>query len=518
MGNEIGIRSGIRSGYKNSDSFSGTGGSGGTLNSFLARVVFVLLDDSNKEKFLKYGGWGGLGTIECTPFINNNTSKDVLKAVPISANLNVYPVVNEVVLITIGVSQYAQGTAEDYDPQYYYTNIISAWNNPEHNAIPNSDWVSKGASSVTDLFNQTGKVSRVIKAPGDISLEGRSGNIIRMGSSIKGFNGPFIGPDRSPLLTIVNKQKDSLDSKIASYEDINVDGSSLYMLNGHNVNFVASSINFDSYNVKINQDVAPQQPSPKESYIVPKLEKEPEKALEKAVDTPPDPKPVVNTVNPARENISSVTAGDDTELEDKPFPQEYFTLSEIEEFVDLKECAEEAPTKETDLPSTEADSGASKVYLEAKATTNIQWELQLGKTWCFVASVAMLLKSYKIATATQNNVYNNCVIKGGKYDGNLNPMNVEKTYNVKYKRQALPDSKKESYDIIMRTIKQRNGKPFILQRAGTSSKNHFVVIVGLNSQNRIVVLDPGKTAYKNGTYLSIDNLKTSGGSLRFFDK
>jgi hypothetical protein len=519
MAAEIGIRNGIRSAFRNSDSLFGIGNYGGGNSSiFFARVSFVLLDDSNKDKFDKYGGWKGIGTIECTPFVNNHSTTDVIVATPVTANLNIYPVINEVVVIMVAISPFAQGNETAYDPQYYYTQVLSAWNNPEHNAVPNNNWADNGANLVTGLFNQNGKVPKIIKAPGDITLEGRSGNFIRMGSSIKDFKGPFNGPDRSPVVTIVNKYRELPDYKVGSYEDINLDGSSLYMLNGHNVNFIPSSLNFDSYKEDVTKDIAPTQPSPKTAYVETIAPKgEPEKVVDPVVDTIPETKPVVNTANPEKQNTKSVVAGDDTELEEREFPEEFFTQNEIDEFVDLKECSDAAPVDENDLPSNDSDVPASAVYTNSIATTNIGWELQEGKTWCYVASLSMILKSYKINTS-QTNIYSTSVIKGGKYDGSLNSYKAAQTYGVSYRRQDLPAGKSASYNAILQTIKSRNGKPFILQRKGISSKNHFVVVVGLNAQNRIVILDPGKKEYKNGTYLSMDNLKESGGSLRFFDK
>jgi len=518
MAVEIGIRNGIRSAFRNSDSLFGIGDYGGDKSVFFARVSFVLLDDSNKEKFDRYGGWTALGTIECVPFVNNHSVSDTIVAIPVTSNLNIYPLINEIVVIMGAISPYAQGNDMAYDPKYYYTQVLAAWNQPETNPVPNNDWSKDGTASVTGLFNQTGKVPKLIKAPGDITLEGRSGNFIRMGSSIKDFRGPFKGADRSPVLTIVNKTRELSDYKLGNYEDINLDGSSLYMLNGHNVNFIASSLNFDSYKEDVTRDVAPEQPSTKTAYVEASTPKgEPEKVVDPVADTIPKPKPVVNTVNPEKQNIKSVVAGDDTELEDRQFPEEFFVQNEINEFVDLKECSDVPAVVENDLPSNEADVPASTVYTNSVATTNVKWELQEGKTWCYVASLAILLKSYNINT-TQSNIYQTSVIKGGKYDGNLNSQKAATTYGVSYIRQDLPAGKTASYNAILQTIKNRNGKPFILQRKGISSKNHFVVVVGVNSQNRVVVLDPGKKEYKNGTYLSVDNLKDSGGSLRFFDK
>lgn len=518
MAAEIGIRNGIRSAFRNSDSLFGLGNYGGDKSVFFARVSFVLLDDSNKEKFDRYGGWSALGAIECIPFINNHSTLDTIVAIPVTSNLNIYPLINEIVVIMGAVSPYAQGNEMAYDPKYYYTQVLAAWNQPENNPVPNKDWADSGATSVTGLFNQTGKVPRIIKAPGDITLEGRSGNFIRMGSSIKDFKGPFKGSDRSPLITIVNKNRDLSDYKSGNYEDINLDGSSLYMLNGHNVNFIPSSLNFDSYKEDVTKDIAPTQPSPKTAYVETIAPKgEPEKVVDPVVDTIPETKPVVNTANPEKQNTKSVVAGDDTELEEREYPEEFFTQNEIDEFVDLKECSDAAPVDENDLPSNDSDVPASAVYTNSVATTNIRWELQEREKWCYVASLSMILKSYKINTA-QTNINSTSVIKGGKYDGSLDSYKAAQTYGVSYRRQDLPAGKSASYNDILQTIKSRNGKPFILERKGISSKNHFVVVVGLNAQNRIVVLDPGKKEYKNGTYLSMDNLKESGGSLRFFDK
>lgn len=521
MAAEIGIRNGIRSAFRNSDFLFGIGGSGGDKSVFFARVSFVLLDDSNKEKFDRYGGWTGLGTIECVPFINNHSTLDTLVAIPVTSNLNIYPLVNEIVVLMVAVSPYAQGNETAYDPKYYYTQVLAAWNQPESNPVPNKNWADNGITSVTGLFNETGKISRIIKAPGDITLEGRSGNSMRMGSSIKDFRGPFKGPDRSPLIAIVNKHKDLPDYKVGNYEDINLDGSSLYMLNGHNVNFIPSSINFDSYKTDVTEDIAPEQPSSKTNYVEAVAPKgEPEKVVAPVVDTTPETKPVVNTANLSVPNNRSVIAGDDTELEDRQYKEESFTQYEIDNFVNLDTCAEETLIDETDLPANEADIDASAVYRNALATRNIRWEKQQNKTWCYIASVTMLLKSYRI-NVTQANVYNTSVVnKKGDSGGDLASTKVATVYNVSYSMVNLPKNQTASYQLILQTINDREGKPFILQRKGNTAKypNHFVVVIGVNSQGRIVVLDPGKENYKNGSYLSVTNLKESGGTLRFFDK
>lgn len=513
MAAEIGIRNGIRSAFRNSDFLFGVGDSGGDKSVFFARVSFVLLDDSNKEKFDKYGGWTALGTIECIPFISNHSTLDTIVAIPVTSNLNIYPLINEVVIIMGAISPYAQGNETAYDPKYYYTQVLSAWNQPEYNPVPNKNWADSGTTSIAGLFNQTGKVPRIIKAPGDITLEGRSGNTIRMGSSIKDFKGPFSGPDRSPLITIVNKHKDLPDYKVGNYEDINLDGSSLYMLNGHNVNFIAGSMNFDSYNVDITQDVSPEQPSPKTAYVQAIVEKkEPEKAVPPVVDTPPVAKPVVNTANTSSPNNQSLIAGDDSELEDRPYEETSFTQFDIENGIELKDCAPAAPKIETGLPAKEGAVDAATIYSNAVATRNIRWEAQQEGDWCFIASTTIVLKSYNL------NV-NQTIISKYRSGSMLLPTKVASAYKLGYDRVYLPNNNKSgSYQQILSTIRNNGGKPFILQRKGNVFVNHFVVVIGATPppDNRIVVIDPGKKEYSNGIFLSMENLKEVGGSLVFY--
>lgn len=516
MAIELDIRKGLRGSFRDIDS-ANLKGSQASVPSFLARVTFILLDDSDQEKFIKYGGWKGIGTIECIPFMTNNSTEDVLSATPISPNFNLFPVVNEIVQITYGVSKNAQGVGEDQDLEYFYTNTVSVWNSPEHNAIPNNTWKKIGYQSITGIFKETGKVKRIIKGPGDVSIEGRSGNLMRMGSSIQGFNGPFIGNDRSPLLTIVNGQREVVDNQVAIYEDINLDGSSIYMLKGHNVNFSVSSLNFDSYNIKIENQEALQSTPAIENYVVPLVEKKPDAEIQKAVDIPPTVKPVVNQVNPKAPSTVSNTAGDDIGLEEPTVPVEYFSLEEIEEFVNLNECSETSEKEETDLPSSESAAPIILTYSSNPVSKSVKWQKQKTPTWCYVASLSMLLQSYGIPNVSQESIDEKYVIKYGKEKGNLNNIKLAKELGLSYVRQNLPEGKKNAYDAILRAIRSRAGKPFILQRKGLSRPNHFVLVVGYSSDGKISIFDPAGDKYKYGSYLELNNLKDSGNTIRIFD-
>jgi hypothetical protein len=219
---------------------------GNIIASFPARVSFVLLNDSDKEKFDKYGGWKGIGTVEFIPFLGNSeqTPEESAVARPLNINTAKYPLINEIVLITKLISYNAQSELGSFDSVYYYTDILGTFNSVEHNATPK---MGSDVSNVTGLFKERG-VLKLKKSPGDILLEGRSKNNIKLGSSIDNFDSVFKSQGKNPLLVITNNRDSSYDNKEYKFEDINKDGSSLYFLKGHDVSLLVSNNNFESFN------------------------------------------------------------------------------------------------------------------------------------------------------------------------------------------------------------------------------------------------------------------------------
>ena len=531
MGNELSIRTGIDSVKRqveaalNKPNIPNNG-----MSYFVARVTYILLDDTDKQRFEKYGGWKGIGTIECKTFINNELNEDIINAAPVNPNTTLFPLINEIVLVFRSITYKAQKDENNFESQYYYSNIIPVWNSPEHNAAPNK----KTQSSDTGIFKATGKVKRTIKSPGDISIEGRSGNIIRLGSYVNGFNSPFKGDDRSPLLTIVNGIRDTKDPKIAIYEDINLDGSSLYMMSGQNVSFRISSLNYDSFKYKIDQSIT-------SNYIEPVqiTSSEPDK-IEEVVDTPSTKKDVVdlNKKEPARSD--SIKSQDESELLPNEFAEDAFDLTDGDivpyNIVDERSVEEEEVLPEYKRPpqsntivttnpprvpkqTTRSNTGEVKIEnpITDKISNNIKWELQQARTWCYVTCVSMVLKSYNISSATQS-----AVATCNDKNGNLRSETAAKKFGVSFRKVSLPEGKVASYNTIVKTCQDRTikgeVKPFILERLGSSgSKSHFVVVVGLTPDKRVLLFDPGNKKNSAGTYLSIKNLKERGGTLRFFD-
>lgn len=224
-------------------------GAPGQTSYFIARVKFVLLDDSDLPKFNRLGGWKAIGSIECLPFINFNDPKtEPIIARPLRSNYTQYPLVNEAVLVKILISKEAQDNVGNYKPEFYYSDIISVWNAPEHNAVPDKSYflLNPNDKTGTGKFIQTGETKRLVKAPGDVTLEGRRGGSIRLGSNTPGFRTPWTAATSKPIFVISNNPVKA--DGPARFEDINKDGSIMMMMSGHNPGFVPASANFDSYN------------------------------------------------------------------------------------------------------------------------------------------------------------------------------------------------------------------------------------------------------------------------------
>ncbi len=240
------------------------------LSSFDARVTFVLVDNSNKSKYIKYGGEQSIGLIECYPIISGAITKTMMIAFPISSNNRKYPIENEIVRIVKGSNSSNQTNSESSNQTYYYTDVVGSWNSVEHNSLPSEDFLKDDnkndkisnykktengiinnpvEKTVTGTkFKETGKVKNLIHHTGDMTYEGRFGTSIRLGGGEVNPDTPWKHEDSSPICIIRNKQKDTEHHSV--YEDINLDGSSFYMLNGHEIDFVPSINNFASYNEK----------------------------------------------------------------------------------------------------------------------------------------------------------------------------------------------------------------------------------------------------------------------------
>jgi LAS superfamily LD-carboxypeptidase LdcB len=257
------------------------------------KVLHTILDGNDPE--LKKNklplGWDSLGIIffAYTDSHDRNAKEtsNLNVAKPLYSNIKHYPLVNEIVYI---ISMPDPGAEEDpYSNSYYYISTVNLWNHPHHNIFPflnatqlNEAYSKNPNSSLTyemiqnglsknefssndksiNIFGETFKEKKDIKPllpfEGDIIYEGRYGQSIRFGSTVRERNNrnnySSEGINGDPITIIRNGQSysGSKDGWIPTVEDINYDGSSIYMCQNQVIKIDVSSKNLRSFNTYLN--------------------------------------------------------------------------------------------------------------------------------------------------------------------------------------------------------------------------------------------------------------------------
>ena len=246
------------------------GGGGGGGSPFTpVRVIDIVLNDQH-PKFKEVGEWNGIGTIFYLT-TENPTTQDVSeqKAKCALSNLKQYPLINEIVYL-FSLPDPSSQNSGDNGIQYYF-NTVNVWNSPHHNALPNGlvlsedqqkDYQNTEAGAVrrvTDgsteinlgaTFKEKSNINPLLPFEGDISQEGRWGNSIRFGSTVKGFtNWSEAGENGDPITLIRNGEDPNNGDEgwIPVVEDINNDLSSIWMTSTQQIPIEVASSNYNSY-------------------------------------------------------------------------------------------------------------------------------------------------------------------------------------------------------------------------------------------------------------------------------
>jgi len=238
---------------------------------FAARVVNIILDE-NSNNFEKLGGWNALGAIEYDPILSptGQSSNIFPVAYPFFPNFKNYPLINEIIYVMQFPNQDLGNT--NASQTSYYLNNISIWNHPHHNAYPSlaneplppqqKKYIETqvGSSKIVvnnnkqiflgKTFKERAYIHPLLPFEGDIIQEGRWGNSIRLGSTVKDTpnNWSSAGFDGDPLIIIRNGQGQQTDQGwIPIVENINNDDSSIYIASTQTVPLEATSTSYVSY-------------------------------------------------------------------------------------------------------------------------------------------------------------------------------------------------------------------------------------------------------------------------------
>lgn len=202
------------------------------------------------------------------------SSKDVIRARALDANIKNIPIRGEVLMLTKAPSPYA--SAGGVSQEYYYTNPVSVQSSIHHNGIPGvtywldrkspdnpskrndaADGIPHSTTTKNDalvtidpIFVERKDVYPIQPYSGDILIEGRWGQSIRFGSTLderrkypqvptwkKG-----LGQIGNPILIISNGTNPELKPKNEFIlENIDSDDASIFMTSGQYVKFTPAS-------------------------------------------------------------------------------------------------------------------------------------------------------------------------------------------------------------------------------------------------------------------------------------
>lgn len=243
-----------------------------------ARVLAVILDDTTyPDLFKKYGEWASIGGIvfefQQTPTPNKSLA-DQQFALPLIPNLKNYPVTNEIVPVLVSADTDINTNTTSF--KYYYLPPTNVWSSNHHNAIPDEiytteglqpsqkkDYIQVGEGSVrrvsdgsTEIQFDNGFQERVNIKPlapfaGDVIVEGRWGNSIRIGSTnSSGLPNTWssIGQEGDPILILRNGQyEDNQPAWVNTSEDVNKDGASIYLTSTQKIDLTPARASYQSY-------------------------------------------------------------------------------------------------------------------------------------------------------------------------------------------------------------------------------------------------------------------------------
>lgn len=227
---------------------------------FPARVKNILLDNQN-PLFKKTKGWGSIGLIEFKTLYNNlDNNSLLLYALPLFPSIKNYPLKEEIVLI-INAPNDELNNNDNSSGYYYFPYPINIWNSIHHNAFPDIN-VLKNIKEDIDLgktFVEQNNIKNLLPEEGDTIIEGRYGNAIRFSHTTpnkKQNNNSWSsqGDSKDPILIISNNHNKNINNEpwVPTQEDINLDGTSIYLCSGQEIPINYSCKNMQSFNITIS--------------------------------------------------------------------------------------------------------------------------------------------------------------------------------------------------------------------------------------------------------------------------
>lgn len=210
------------------------------------RVINIVLDETSEI----YDNKGNRLPIGAIVYRNITAEKGATategSALPIQSSIKQFPLLNEIVGLVQGPTSNIQSSVDS--AVMYYSSVVNLWGSSHHNAIPEpntdiSTLLGKGVKELADI-------NPMYPFPGDILIEGRQGQSIRVGGN-SSLKNPLVDSSNNgkPYILISNGQIKTDNGIDPIIEDINKDPNSIYFVSDHIVPLTAASTKVDSYNI-----------------------------------------------------------------------------------------------------------------------------------------------------------------------------------------------------------------------------------------------------------------------------
>ena len=217
-------------------------------------------------------GENGYATIQILNEVEFNGGNIIQNVLPLFPNLKNYPLLNETVLV-IGLAN------KEYKDNfnnltYYYLSPLNLWNSNQSNPLPyptntvtpetqnrgyleveatnNPNKPSSGSNTTLTpgtYFNENNIPNPTYPFEGDYIIDGRFGNSLRLGNTVPNGitlvenNWSTTGSIGDPITILTNQKHKEQPSFNSITENINLDGSSIYLTSTQKLPITVSSIN-----------------------------------------------------------------------------------------------------------------------------------------------------------------------------------------------------------------------------------------------------------------------------------
>lgn len=231
----------------------------------VGKVYAVILDEQSvpQQVWINNGGWAGVGTIIYDEYredtelslelLNDEQLIDLPTALPLYPNQKYFPLPGEIVMLMDLPS--APSPITNKTEESYYVSVINAWNSPQFNGL----FLNEDKDVLYNSFNQNSDFRGLQTFEGDYLLEGRFGNSIRFGSTNR-VGSQDLSPwstnpnelENNPITLLTNQHNFKLPGSDLYVEDINKDGSSVYLTSNQSIPLDTGNIAFSNITSPIN--------------------------------------------------------------------------------------------------------------------------------------------------------------------------------------------------------------------------------------------------------------------------